>query len=33
MLALDGVGAAVALWSADLARCLAWAAMAGEGAR
>ena len=28
MLALDGVGAAVACWSADLARCLAWAALA-----
>ena len=27
MLALDGVGAAVAVWSADLARCLAWAVL------
>ncbi len=31
MLALDGVGAAVAVWSADLARCLAWALLPEDG--
>lgn len=31
MLALDGVAAAVSVWSADLARCLAWALVEGAG--
>ena len=33
MLALAGVDAAVAVWSADLARCLAWALIPGDAGR